>query len=80
MITHLKDNYSSTVDLSLIAEGRSISLSKIGPHYVTLAEPTKLSAGTAIIRMSVDGQERQWKVRIDGAVPFDNRVRVSDVE
>jgi hypothetical protein len=80
MITHLKENYSSTIDLSLIAEGRSIPLSKIGPHYITLAASTELSPGDAVIEMCVDGETRQWKVRIDGAVPFDNRVRVSDIE
>lgn len=76
----MQQNYSANVELSLWADGRNVPLAKIGPDFVTLAQPCEIPAGGAIVRMRVDGSLREWSVIIEAVVPFDERVRISDVD
>ncbi len=77
MLDQFRENYSSTVELSISSGGRKVGLSKLGPGYVILREGTSFPSGDAQIVMSVDGDLRTWNVRVtNDAVPFDRRVDV----
>lgn len=69
--------YSSQVRLTLIADGRALPLSQIGPGYAILREPASIGPCNADLIVSVDGIERRICVRlVDGIVPFDRMVRI----
>jgi hypothetical protein len=71
--------YSSHVRLCLEFEGRSYSLSHIGPNFVRLREAAELPPGNAVVVMEVDGEVRRWPVVLEhGAVPFDLEIATVD--
>lgn len=71
------NGYSSDVNLSLIADGRTFPLSQIGPGYAILREPASMEPCDAEIMISIDGNERRFSVRlVDGVVPFDPTIRM----
>jgi len=75
--SELKTNYSAEIRLRLEADGKSWPISKLGPDGFFPTHPLELDPCAAEIIMTVDGDEHRWKVRlIDGAVPFDSKVRI----
>lgn len=75
------DHYSSNVGLSLVSESFTVPLAKIGPGYVVLETPAELPLCEADLIMTVDGDERRWRVRISGdRPPFDDSVAVSVID
>lgn len=75
--TELRTNYSAVIHLRLEAMGKCWPVSKLGPDCFFPSKPLELDPCHAEIVMTVDGEERRWKVRlIDGAVPFDSKVRI----
>jgi hypothetical protein len=82
MIDHprTRNSHSAAVALYLEVAGATHPLAKIGPTYVVLRSPADIPSCVGKVRMIVDGLEREWAVRVGGAVPFDEdtTVAVSD--
>lgn len=75
--TDVRSDYSSDVSLHLEAEGQVWPLAKIGPDHVVPRERFDLPPCDAEIVMTVDGDERRWRVRlVRGVCYFDSTVRV----
>ena len=76
MLDHipLRENYSSTVELTLIVNGQTISLCGVGPWSVSPREQVDLpEKTTGQVRMSIDGRVHSWDVVMPhGAVPFED--------
>ncbi|MFO1020964.1 MAG: hypothetical protein U0903_09740 [Planctomycetales bacterium] len=72
---HIPANYSADVQLTLVMENQTYSLSKIGENEVVLRQPISLPQGDAEVVMKIDGREHRWGVRlVNGAFPFDAKV------
>ena len=73
----IKPNYSAEIRLRLEADGITWPIAKLGPNCFVPAKPLNLSPGNAEIVMTVDNEERRWRVRlIEGAFLFDSNVRI----
>lgn len=74
MLDHipLRDNYSSTVELSLLVDGRTIPLCAVGPWSVEPREAVELpERSTGQVRVTIDGRLHIRDVLMPhGAVPF----------
>ena len=72
--------YSAEVVLSLIVGERTIKLSQVGPHFVSLSEPIELPPGPADVHVNVDGHVHCRKVYlVDGTNPTSTRVRIDSI-
>lgn len=72
----IRSNYSSDVRLRLEVAGHSWPIAKLGPDHFVPAERFELEPCTGEIIMTVDQQERRWKVRlIEGVCFFASAVR-----
>lgn len=74
MMNHipLRDNYSSTVELSLIVNGWTIPLCAVGPWSVEPRDSVELPAqSTGQVRVTIDGRLHTREVVLPrGAVPL----------
>ena len=69
-LASLPNEYSATIRLELLVDGRSIQLSQIAPEFVIFSQPTELPPCTGVVLMHVDEAERRWKVELPiGATP-----------
>ena len=75
--TEVRSDYSPIVAMRLEAGGKVWRIAKLGPDYFVPVDRVEIPAGRGEIVMTVDGQERRWKVRIPNDVfPFDNEVKI----
>ena len=73
----VRSEYSSNVQLRLVANGRSWPVAKLGPDHFVPSERLELLPCDAEIIMTVDGDERRWNVRIvEGACIFKTVVKI----
>ena len=66
----IQSEYSSDVRLRLEAAGHSWPIAKIGPDHFVPAERFQLAPCTGEIVMTVDEQERRWRVCLAKGVCF----------
>ncbi len=65
---------SSVVNMRLITNGETHSVSQSGPDFLILAEPAKLPAGETEPTVTVDGEETKQRCQITEPV---NGVRIN---
>ena len=76
-----KPSHSAEVQLLLEVQGRTHSLSHLGPDYVRLRTPVAIPPCNAEIIMRIEGHEQRWRVRLpDGAVPFETKVYAPTID
>jgi hypothetical protein len=70
--------YSAHVEMQLIINGISYSITHMGPDFLFVESPVEVPPGEATIVLQVDQSERRWNVRLpDGLQPGHNRVEIS---
>lgn len=72
--------YSAQVEMRLIVNGASLSITHMGPDFLIIESPGEHPPGEATIVLRVDQNERRWTVRLpDGLHPGQKRVQISKV-
>jgi len=56
--------HSADVRIHLLVNGSALPVAQLGPTFLLLRTPTDHPPGDAEIRMSIDGHERRWGVRL----------------
>ena len=56
--------HSAKVEMRLIVNGDSISITQMGPDFLFVDSATDHPPGEATIVLQVDGSERRWQVRL----------------
>ena len=70
--------HSAHVEMQLLVNGRSISITHMGPDYILVESPIDHPPGEASIVLKVDESESRWKVRLpDGVSKASNRVALA---
>jgi hypothetical protein len=70
--------YSAQVEMRLIVNGESVSITHMGPDFLIVESPGEHPPGEATIVLQVDRSERRWIVRLpDGLHPGRKRVPIS---
>jgi hypothetical protein len=70
--------YSAQVEMHLIVNGHSLSITHMGPDFLIVQSPLEYPPGEATIVLRVDQSERRWTVRLPSAVPpGHSRVQIS---
>jgi hypothetical protein len=70
--------HSARVEMQLIINGESISITHMGPDFLIIESPREHPPGEATIVLQVDQSERRWTVRLpDGLQPGLKRVSIS---
>ena len=70
--------HSAHVEMRLIVNGASISITQMGPDFLFVESATDHPPGEATIVLQVDGSERQWQVRLpDGISKASKRVALA---
>ena len=70
--------HSAQVEMQLIINGESISITHMGPDFLIIESPREHPPGEATIVLQVDQSERRWTVRLpDGLHPSQKRVLIS---
>ena len=70
--------HSSLVEMQLIIDGLSLSITQIGPDFLYLETATDHPAGNAVIVLTVDSSERKWRVSLpQGISKESNRVSLA---
>jgi hypothetical protein len=73
----IRTDYSPIVAMRLEANGKVWGIAKLGPDHFVPIDRVEIPAGRGEIIMTVDGEERRWKVRIpNDAFRFDNDVKI----
>jgi hypothetical protein len=73
----IRSDYSPIVAMRLEAAGKVWRIAKLGPDHFVPVDRAQIPAGRGEIVMTVDGQERRWRVLIlNDALPFDNAVKI----
>ncbi len=73
----IRSDYSPIVAMWLETAGKVWRIAKLGPDHFVPIDRAEIPAGRGEIVMTVDGQERRWKVTIPNDVlPFDNDVKI----
>jgi hypothetical protein len=71
--------HSAQVEMQLIINGESISITHMGPDFLLVESPTEQPPGEATIVLQVDQSERRWTVRLpDGLQLGQKRVQISN--
>ncbi len=70
MSTQTEDRLSHSADvrIRLSLDGHVLTIGHLAPDYVVLDEPIDYPPADAEIVMSVDGQERRWRVRLANGI------------
>jgi hypothetical protein len=69
--------HSAQVEMQLIINGESISITHMGPDFLIVESSREHSPGEATIVLQVDQSERRWTVRLpDGLQPGRKRVSI----
>lgn len=73
----IRTDYSPIVAMRFEADGNVWGIAKLGPDHFVPIDRVKIPAGRGEIIMTVEGQERRWKIRIPiGTLPFDDEVKI----
>jgi hypothetical protein len=56
--------HSAEVELSLLINGECLSVGQLGPDFLLLDEVVAHPPTEAVIKMRVDEEENQWRVRL----------------
>jgi hypothetical protein len=71
---------SSDVRIHLLLDGQTLSVSHLGPDFLRLDKNVEHAPSTGRLFFSVDGNERQWDVRLPDGIALDSgRVRIANV-
>ncbi len=66
--------------IHLLLDGQTLSVSHPGPDFLRLDKNVEHAPSTARLLFSVDGNERQWDVRLPDGIALDSgRVRIANV-
>ena len=72
--------HSAQVNMHLLVNGLSLSLSQMGPDFVFVEAPVSHGPAVATLVLQVDQNERRWNVRLpDGMSAENRRVRIAAV-
>lgn len=72
--------HSAQVEMQLIIDDESISITHMGPDFLIVESPTEHPPGEATIVLQVDQSERRWAVCLpNGVHPGQKRVQTSKV-
>ena len=70
--------HSAQVEMRLIVNGESISITHMGPDFLFIESAGDHPAGDATIVLQVDQSERRWAVRLpDGISAGSKRVAIA---
>jgi hypothetical protein len=70
--------HSADVRMHLSVNGQLLSVGHLGPDYLILDNPIDHPPTDAEIRMSVDGKESRWQVKLlDGLAASQTRSRIA---
>jgi hypothetical protein len=73
--------HSAQVSMDLIVDGKSISITHMGPDYIRIDPTFDFPPCEACIHMQVDEDESQWKVRLPkGISKLSTRVELAVCE
>ena len=56
--------HSAEVELSLLINGESLLVGQLGPDFLLLDEVVAHPPTEAVIKMRIDEEEKQWRVRL----------------
>lgn len=77
-VFEIPDELSAKIRMSLIVNGSTLPIAQLGPDFLLLRETLNHPSTEASIVMQIDGNERQWTVRLpDGLSEGVNRVRIA---
>ena len=65
--------HSAKVEMQLIVNGKSISVTQMGPDFLFIESAADYPPGEATIVLRVDGSERQWQVRLPEGISKDSK-------
>ena len=69
--------HSAHVEMSLLINGDSISITQMGPDFLLIEPATPHPPCEGLIRMQVDESHSEWRVRLPEGIPAQaNRVPV----
>ena len=78
MDTRNAAGHSADVRISLAVNGDVLKVAQLGPDFLILRETADHPPGEGVIRMSIDGVYRQWRVElIDGIVASQQETRTA---
>jgi hypothetical protein len=69
--------HSADVRIELRVDGHVLPVSHLGPDFLVLKDTVDHPSDEAEIAMSIDGEEKRWRVRlVDGIVLGQQRTRI----
>jgi hypothetical protein len=72
-----RGGHSSDVRMALAMNGHVFSVAKMGPGFVVLRNPIAHPPAEAELSLSIDGNERRWRVElVDGIAADGGDVRI----
>jgi hypothetical protein len=72
--------HSADVKMHLVLNGRSLSVSQLGPDFLILEIPLDHPPATAVLFFSIDGNERTREVRLpEGISAGSRRVAIANI-
>jgi hypothetical protein len=75
---HHQGAYSAHVEMKLIVNGSSISVTHMGPDFLLIAPGDAHPPGSATLVLQVDESERRWNVHLpDGISAASDRVAIA---
>jgi hypothetical protein len=75
--TARQQGYSASISMALIVNGSTLPIAQLGPDFLLLRETLSHPPTEATIVMQIDGNERQWTVKLpDGLAEGVERVRI----
>ena len=63
-----KVGYSTDVRMQLNVNGFALSIGQLGPDFLILRDPANHPPAEAEIVMSIDGDERRWRVQLPDGI------------
>jgi hypothetical protein len=75
---HNRGAYSARVNMELIVDGSSISVTHMGPDFLIIEPSADHPPGEATLVLQVDASQRRWNVRLpEGVSAASNRVAIA---
>ena len=70
--------YSADVSIQLYVNGHVLPVAQLGPDFLILRTPVDHPPADAEIRMSIDGDESRWPVRlVNGIAAEQVKIRIA---
>jgi hypothetical protein len=70
--------HSADVRMALCVNGEVLPISQLGPDFLILKSPTEHGPTRAEIIMSIDGQEKRWRVHlVEGIAPTTRKTKIA---